>query len=212
MYSNMYEELYHFGIAGMSWGKRRYQNKDGSLTPEGYIHYGYGHGEKKNKAKSGEEVEETDDYKMTNKVGSDGKVRSSFETKKPIGYSDPDGKLYDTNKGSIDPFVNDKNYTAKDMNNAIKKCFELAKSNKDNIKEIEDAIDTADDIWDSYDPKRHTGVWAQKNEKTGKWEFESYYVPKQLFDGSDDQPWYSTFEVDDIFNPTYCKYKGGGVV
>lgn len=28
-------ELYHFGIKGMRWGIRRYQNKDGSLTPAG---------------------------------------------------------------------------------------------------------------------------------------------------------------------------------
>ena len=28
-------ELYHFGIKGQKWGIRRYQNKDGSLTPAG---------------------------------------------------------------------------------------------------------------------------------------------------------------------------------
>ena len=29
------EELYHHGIKGQKWGRRRYQNKDGSLTPAG---------------------------------------------------------------------------------------------------------------------------------------------------------------------------------
>ena len=34
------KELTHWGIKGMKWGQRRYQNKDGSLTPAGKERYG----------------------------------------------------------------------------------------------------------------------------------------------------------------------------
>ena len=33
-------ELYHHGIKGQKWGVIRYQNPDGSLTPEGKARYG----------------------------------------------------------------------------------------------------------------------------------------------------------------------------
>lgn len=36
------DELYHSGSKGMKWGRRLYQNKDGSLTPLGRVHYGVG--------------------------------------------------------------------------------------------------------------------------------------------------------------------------
>lgn len=35
-------ELYHHGIKFQKWGVRRFQNNDGSLTPEGRIRYGSG--------------------------------------------------------------------------------------------------------------------------------------------------------------------------
>lgn len=36
------DELYHHGIQGQKWGERRFQNEDGSWTPEGRERYGKG--------------------------------------------------------------------------------------------------------------------------------------------------------------------------
>lgn len=36
----MSDYISHFGIKGQKWGVRRYQNRDGTLTPEGRKRYG----------------------------------------------------------------------------------------------------------------------------------------------------------------------------
>lgn len=45
-------ELYHWGIKGMKWGQRRYQNKDGSLTPAGKKRYAKEEADLKEREKS----------------------------------------------------------------------------------------------------------------------------------------------------------------
>lgn len=39
-------DIRHFGIPGMKWGQRRYQNEDGTLTEAGRARYGYSLAEK----------------------------------------------------------------------------------------------------------------------------------------------------------------------
>ena len=60
-------ELYHWGIKGMKWGVRRYQNSDGSLTAAGRKRYTNSDGtlNEKGKKKFGDSVKTTDDGKST---------------------------------------------------------------------------------------------------------------------------------------------------
>ena len=44
--------LAHYGVKGQKKGERRWQNEDGSLTPEGKIHYGVGDSDKRRTNKS----------------------------------------------------------------------------------------------------------------------------------------------------------------
>ncbi len=59
-------ELYHYGIPKMQWGIRRYQNEDGTLTPEGRERYGYG---KREKALKDEHSGQMYDYSEKNFIG-----------------------------------------------------------------------------------------------------------------------------------------------
>lgn len=67
MYQTIYtapnDYLAHHGIKGQKWGIRRYQNPDGSLTPEGLKRYGYDVGIKKGHL----EMDSKGNYRLTEK-------------------------------------------------------------------------------------------------------------------------------------------------
>jgi hypothetical protein len=57
-------ELYHWGIKGQKWGQRRYQNKDGTLTPAGRKRYGDDRNEDYLRARSKTKVEYMSDKEL----------------------------------------------------------------------------------------------------------------------------------------------------
>ena len=72
---NYSDELQHWGIKGMKWGQRRYQNKDGSLTPAGVKRY-----------RKLEEQSREIEAKKSALVGS-GKPRVSYEPETSEDYA-----------------------------------------------------------------------------------------------------------------------------
>lgn len=60
-------ELQHFGVKGMKWGVRRYENKDGSLTPAGRKRYNDDGTKKTHKQKKAYKAEVKDAKKQAKK-------------------------------------------------------------------------------------------------------------------------------------------------
>lgn len=79
-------ELYHHGIKGQKWGRRRFQNKDGSLTPEGKRRYDDSPGEQK-KSKHRLKLEEKYKAKGMNQAQAEEAAAKRIKTEKILGVA-----------------------------------------------------------------------------------------------------------------------------
>lgn len=98
-YSN---SLNHSGTKGMHWGERLYQNKDGSLTPLGRIHYGIGQARIRRAEKAAEKTRQKEERKAEEKRQAEAKKAESDRKK----YQNEDGTL--NLRGKLHYKTNDK--------------------------------------------------------------------------------------------------------
>lgn len=98
-------EMLHSGVKGMKWGVRRYQNKDGSLTPLG-------------KKRTGKKVDIHDDYKKAHNRKSV-KSMSDAELRSRLNRLDMEKRYSQMNPSTVNK---GKNY----VNTAIKTATTIA--------------------------------------------------------------------------------------
>lgn len=126
------KELYHHGTKGMRWGIRRYQNKDGSLTPVGKKRATQL--ESEYKALTGNNKKPKDLQSMTSREIQSAIKRKQLEdeynramgTKQKGKYDvDDDTDAATSTKGEGNSKKPDKNQNGKDVNTGKKKMSEM---------------------------------------------------------------------------------------
>lgn len=88
-------ELYHYGVKGMHWGVRRYQNPDGTLTPEGKKR------SLKEKAQNAiGNLLATENETMNKMTKTTGKLRKAYYDMQTSGVKYKDGKYHYTDRSN----------------------------------------------------------------------------------------------------------------
>lgn len=154
----MNNDLQHHGIKGQKWGVRRYQKKDGSLTPAGMQRYKDEVNSKERYIKEGTEIQNIS-RKAVNLQ--DNKSRRSKRLY--VSYTDYDKDEYTSLMGNFmyggdsaykNTFVVKKDMKVASDQDVVKAFMEIAKK---------DPVGTAKDIANAYN---ENAVFFSKSEKT----------------------------------------------
>lgn len=127
-------ELYHYGIPGMKWGVRRYQNKDGSLTLAGHRKYGEDHNRT---LKKGTEIQNISRRKLDSTSNKSNRIYGSYTDSDKSEYIDMMGNFEYNSRGYKNTFVVKKDIKIASEREVVKTISEMF---KENPKEISDMM------------------------------------------------------------------------
>lgn len=128
LYASDYGQTYlaHHGIEGQEWGRRRWQNKDGSLTPEGRKRYGVDDSEAGRK-REGVIKNISNEIKNKEKALSSNPIFKKYSKEAILDY-DEDDNLYEA---MMDSYGNERK-----AESAVKEISEFRKKYAKEIAEI----------------------------------------------------------------------------
>lgn len=152
LYYESSNELYHHGVKGMKWGRRRYQNPDGSLKAAGKGRYSGGgiSGAIRNKQRSNAERDLSDIKKQQRQVDSELRELKGY-AKNPTGLAN----------SKISTAIRNKQIRDLEKSKANLKSRE--KDNRDALRELEEI--------DRYQAQKRA---AKENKKRTKANVEQY--------------------------------------
>ena len=103
----MENELYHFGIKGMRWGVRRYQNQDGSLTNAGKKRLKKGHASNEENDSSNKSSTKSSSTKTVKDMSDDELSQAITRIQLEEKYKSLSPKNVSKGKKFVDTVVND---------------------------------------------------------------------------------------------------------
>lgn len=95
-------EIYHYGVKGMRWGVRRYQNKDGSLTLAGHRRYGETNSRT---LKSGTEIQNISRRQLDPTNAKSNRIYAAYTESDKAEYLDMMGNFEYSNRGYKNTFL-----------------------------------------------------------------------------------------------------------
>lgn len=142
--------LMHYGVDGMHWYERRYQNPDGSLTPLGRIHYGIGKARAKraeNKVRR-EAKAEAQRVKKVEKIARSGNPDKIYKNRELFTRTELKDAI--ERAEMIKSLKAPKGKTAKEQNQKQKVTPEKAKESKITIDKLVNTAKTAVGAYAAY--------------------------------------------------------------